>query len=957
MGRRSRSSIPSQFKRNAVAKNIFKKDSKLLSQKNTTHTRVVDISKFVEITKKHLTDHHLEINDKAFTTKESCQVPGNAILTSDFCYLSERYLRSIKFTTKKIFNNEFRRFFNITSDKESYSLISIIHIVTTFYTWIKLQLLKTDCYEGYMKPLFYTTSLNSSIVTNSFYKATGLHHQLELEIRYSTPNFEQEYELIREFLIICSESFDFRNIVKSEYASLLDKISKSCEAMHKFEDIVRNSCTLAYSTYLGKDLLDLNQNRTNEFDITIGWSNDSDITIPHTFPIDFEEFRSDCIVHPLSNHEVRDLYEKYIKYFDIKEALKLLPKSKGMLSDLCGWFLRYEVLDESKVNIKLTALSNLTAGICEVLTFDLDCNNINDILDYSTNLSELETDNYLEKLNVRASKGSLVQIWSYILRSVCSNCNKDNLIELSLDKVLSSKALPRVIDSNFFKKSGLSRYRVSGIMESILEPLGVSSGDHFHVGYPVLFFIIKSCSRTFLSWLMFLYFSEHNIVNIEFRKYKYSKSSTIPIEYHWVLTNLPDSSETNGEIPVNEYLIPLDRELNRFILNENGEHLLRILNEDKQYKISDIFKFNESPVLLFDKKNMFKYIIILIKLGKEGSPFIKVSDELYSDDFSQKIDHFSEYLSGNKLESISNDVISKLLSLISFKFKFVFDGIKMCETKDFHLIDKNTLDGLYINRLGDSLEIYEYSMIDGKMSIVSEYFMDFVDTIRFNVTDVGFVEENLYSIESDSLLKCGEIGEEIASNKLTRISETLFAYVFFSILFLEKKRIQVLADNVKNGKVTLSSNELRNISLDSKRKDYEVKDKKIKADDNSRDKEKSVQITDEELEVFENINAGQFDIVTDLNDINGIKVISLQDLFFVNLERVFKGQNTLNRLKPKYRLKSWNVSGHLRTYKSGKQVYIAPHKNNRNSELLEEDYIDYQQKIITSDDFKKSNLF
>ena len=396
--------------------------------------------------------------------------------------------------------------------------------------------------------------------------------------------------------------------------------------------------------------------------------------------------------------------------------------------------------------------------------------------------------------------------------------------------------------------------------------------------------------------------------------------------------------------------------------------LENILNKARKFEQPRIDKFMEAPILLVDlnKKKMFSYLIILIKLGYMGSEFVKLSDEFSDGDYVTRLEKLSQELD----EDLSYDdtvFLKKVLSSISFNFNFIFDNIKMCNcmVKDLDLKDYL---GYFIERIGESLTIYNFRSLDEELRISNVFYMDYIENFNFEFTEYGLLEKNVYSALSDDLARCGKVGKDLSVSQLSEVSEYIFAYVFYSIIILERQRIQEYAENVKNRKVNVEvveedlepeleqkENEYREKeSLTREKRPVKVSDKKEKPREIEQVKIRKNSLTEEELDVINSIDTGVMDNILSSENLVGVKVLSLNSLFVKNISRVFKGNKSLERVKPTYSVKSWPVRGYTRVSKNGKITYVEPGRRHRSKELLGKDTVEYQQKVLTEGSLLKN---
>lgn len=599
--------------------------------------------------------------------------------------------------------------------------------------------------------------------------------------------------------------------------------------------------------------------------------------------------------------------------------------------------------------VYLICKSDLFNSYLEVFSFDLKVDNMRSLLGVEEKLSALFDDNvdYLEVFSyfdLKVKKNSILQFVSGWIDTI-NNFGKPAYYDFDengsdIKKYMFNDLNKfKIFEKHQVKHEDFSRYCAQCVKDTV----STNFTDLYILvesfnGKKFLFNLLTAAYSEVTCALYYKKLQEKGIYELERREVHDGIDSIEGIEYY--------------ELKPSEYTVKLEN----------------ILNKDRKFEQPRIDKFIEAPILLIDLniKKMFSYLIILIKLGYMGSECIKLSDDFSSADYVTRLEELSQELD----EDLSYDdtvFLKKVLSSISFNFNFIFDNIKMCNcmVKDLDLKDYL---GYFIERIGESLTIYNFRSLDEELRISNVFYMDYIENFNFEFTEYGLLEKNVYSALSDDLARCGKVGKDLSVSQLSEVSEYIFAYVFYSIIILERQRIQEYAENVKNRKVNVDvleedleqeleqkENEYREKeSLTREKRPVKVSDKEEKPREIEQVKIRKNSLTEEELDVINSIDTGVMDNILSSENLVGVKVLSLNSLFVKNISRVFKGNKSLERVKPTYSVKSWPVRGYTRVSKNGKITYVEPGRRHRSKELLGKDTVEYQQKVLTEGSLLKN---
>lgn len=379
----------------------------------------------------------------------------------------------------------------------------------------------------------------------------------------------------------------------------------------------------------------------------------------------------------------------------------------------------------------------------------------------------------------------------------------------------------------------------------------------------------------------------------------------------------------------------------------------------------DLEEFRYAPILKVTDNvvDILKFQVFLIKLGLYGSKYVKLPERFYKEEEQNHLEEVYNMLmkEGNEDVIIGEDVKSFLFDDVKFEFPLLKDKLKLTNSGK---IDPENLRCYYLNRLGESLVLYDCEYDGEKITIKDEAYLDYIESFYFYFNNGRLNEYNIYSPVVEDMRKINEETMRIAELIREEQAITVYSYVVYAILILDRHRIIQLVENTRNrkfiGKI-IPENEVdyeKVYSDDSKNKEEVESDAKENEEEKQAITIRRNSLNDEENRFLDTLSPEEFRLLEDVSDVNGVKVINLGNLFFKKMNRLMQGIRSLERVAPRYKIKSWAVRGYTRTSKNGVVSYIEGGVRRRNTELLDKDAIERQEKILSLDDvLKTTNIF
>lgn len=409
-----------------------------------------------------------------------------------------------------------------------------------------------------------------------------------------------------------------------------------------------------------------------------------------------------------------------------------------------------------------------------------------------------------------------------------------------------------------------------------------------------------------------------------------------------------------------------DGKLKELVLAPEYHKLKKISNKKFDSNKIDLESFKYAPILKVPKntEEILKFQVFLLKLGVYGSEYIKLPERFYTEEGQKYLEEVYKMLIEKDSEDVIVDEYVKnfLFDEVKFKFPFLDDKLKFTESIK---VDPDNLKCSYMEKLGESLVLYDCEWSDGKLTINDEAYLDYIDSFYFYFTKNGRLNEyNIYSPVVEDMSKINEETKKFADSMREAQAVMVYSYVLYVILILERNRIMQMAENTRNrkfvGKIIQKDME-DELNVD----ESEIDETSNKSDGNvqSEDTKQSVTIrknslNEEENSFLDTLSPEEFRLLEEISEVNGVKVVNLGNLFFKKMNRLMQGIRSLERVAPRYKVKSWAVRGYTRTSKNGVISYIEGGVRRRNTELLDKDAIERQEKILSLDDIlKSSNIF
>ena len=409
-----------------------------------------------------------------------------------------------------------------------------------------------------------------------------------------------------------------------------------------------------------------------------------------------------------------------------------------------------------------------------------------------------------------------------------------------------------------------------------------------------------------------------------------------------------------------------DGKLKELVLAQEYYKLKKISSKKFDSNKIDLESFKYAPILKVPKntEEILKFQVFLLKLGVYGSEYIKLPERFYTEEGQKYLEEVYKMLIEKDSEDVIVDEYVKnfLFDEVKFKFPFLDDKLKFTESIK---VDPDNLKCSYMEKLGESLVLYDCEWSDGKLTINDEAYLDYIDSFYFYFTKNGRLNEyNIYSPVVEDMSKINEETKKFADSMREAQAVMVYSYVLYVILILERNRIMQMAENTRNrkfvGKIIQKDME-DELNVD----ESEIDETSNKSDGNvqSEDTKQSVTIrknslNEEENSFLDTLSPEEFRLLEEISEVNGVKVVNLGNLFFKKMNRLMQGIRSLERVAPRYKVKSWAVRGYTRTSKNGVISYIEGGVRRRNTELLDKDAIERQEKILSLDDIlKSSNIF